>query len=135
MVGTNSKRGIHTIGRRKSAVARVYLREGKGQITVNSKPMDQYFARKTLQMVVNQPFELLENRENFDVLVTVQGGGTSGQAGAVRHALSRALDESNTEEFHTPLKEKGFLTRDSRAVERKKYGRHKARKRPQFSKR
>jgi len=135
MVATKSKRGIHAIGRRKNAVARVYLREGNGQITVNSKPMDQYFARKTLQMVVNQPFELFENREQFDVLVTVQGGGTSGQAGAVRHALSRALDKSNPEEFHTPLKEKGFLTRDSRAVERKKYGRHKARKRPQFSKR
>ncbi|MCB0329879.1 MAG: 30S ribosomal protein S9 [Bdellovibrionales bacterium] len=135
MVAAKSKRGTHAIGRRKCAVARAYLRDGKGEITVNSKPMDQYFARKTLQMVVNQPFEVLENRENFDVLVTVRGGGASGQAGAVRHAISRALTEINTEEFRAPLKAEGYLTRDSRCVERKKYGRHKARKRPQFSKR
>ncbi|MCI5064147.1 30S ribosomal protein S9 [bacterium] len=133
--GKTSKRGIHAVGRRKRSVARAYLRSGTGNITVNSKPMDQYFARKTLQMVVNQPFEVLENRENYDVLVTVSGGGTSGQAGAVRHAISRALTAENTEEFRSPLKGRGFLTRDARAVERKKYGRHKARKKPQFSKR
>ena len=129
------KRGIHTIGRRKSAVARAYLREGSGNIIVNSKAMDDYFARKTLQMVVNQPFEVLENKDKFDVLVTVRGGGTSGQAGAVRHAISRALVESDEEANRSPLKQRGFLTRDARVVERKKYGRHKARKKPQFSKR
>ncbi len=130
-----SQRGIHTIGRRKKAVARVYVRPGKGNITVNSKPMDEYFGRETLRMVVRQPLELLERKENYDILVNVKGGGTSGQAGAVRHGISRALSEENTEEFRGPLKQKGFLTRDPRAVERKKCGRHKARKKPQFSKR
>lgn len=126
---------IHAVGRRKKAVARVYLSEGTGKFTVNKKPMHDYFGRDTLKMVADQALALVEKSDDYDLYVNVSGGGTSGQAGAVRHAISRALSELNREEFRTPLKRKGYLTRDPRAVERKKYGRHKARKKPQFSKR
>ncbi len=126
---------IHTIGRRKSSVARVYLKEGEGNFTVNRKPVNEYFGRDTLKMVVNQPLALLDKLENFDIVVNVRGGGTAGQAGAVRHGLSRALSEFDREGNRAALKASGFLTRDAREVERKKPGRHKARKKPQFSKR
>ncbi len=128
------KAGIHTIGRRKTSVARVYLRPGAGVITVNGKPYDQYFGRETLRMIVRQPLQVVEAAKSFDYLVNVSGGGISGQAGAIRHSISRALVKSD-EANKKPLRAAGFMTRDDRAVERKKYGRHKARKRPQFSKR
>lgn len=128
------KAGIHTIGRRKTSVARVYLRPGAGVITVNGKPYDQYFGRETLRMIVRQPLQVVESAKSFDYLVNVSGGGISGQAGAIRHSISRALVKSD-ETTKKPLRAAGFMTRDDRAVERKKYGRHKARKRPQFSKR
>ena len=125
---------LHAIGRRKSAVARVYLKEGKGAIVVNGKPYEQYFGRQTLRMVVMQPLVLLEGTEKYDIKVNVVGGGPSGQAGATRHAISRVLLKVS-DEFRPALKSAGYLTRDAREVERKKYGRHKARKRPQYSKR
>ncbi|WP_020409291.1 30S ribosomal protein S9 [Hahella ganghwensis] len=121
-------------GRRKTSTARVFLRPGNGQITVNSSPLDDYFGRETARMVVRQPLELLEVVEKFDVLVTVKGGGPSGQAGAIRHGITRALieyDEAN----RSALRKAGYVTRDAREVERKKVGLRKARKRPQFSKR
>lgn len=126
--------GIHAVGRRKSAVARVYLRPGTGQVTVNGKPYDQYFGRETSTMIVRQPLQLIEGADQFDILLNISGGGLSGQAGAARHAISRALLKNSTEN-RLPLRQAGFLTRDPRVVERKKYGRHKARKRAQFSKR
>ena len=128
------KSGTHAIGRRKTAVARVFLRPGTGQITVNGRPYEDFFGRKTLQMVLRQPVEAIPAAKTFDIQVNVKGGGSSGQAGAVRHAISRALvkiDEGNKKELRT----RGYLTRDARMVERKKYGRHGARRRPQFSKR
>lgn len=121
-------------GRRKTSTARVFLRAGSGSIVVNNKPLDQYFGRETARMVVRQPLELLEVVSNFDVYVTVKGGGPSGQAGAIRHGITRALieyDAGNKE----ALRRAGFVTRDAREVERKKVGLRKARKRPQFSKR
>lgn len=121
-------------GRRKSSTARVFLRPGSGDITVNQKSLDQYFGRETSRMVVRQPLELTELLEKFDVYVTVSGGGGTGQAGAIRHGITRALMEYD-EELRTPLRQAGYVTRDARAVERKKVGLHKARKRPQFSKR
>ncbi len=121
-------------GRRKSSVARVYLRPGTGNIVVNKRPIDQYFGRETLKMVVRQPLELTNTTDQFDVYVNVKGGGLSGQAGAIRHGLARALQESD-EELRSPLKKAGMLTRDSRRVERKKYGQPGARKRFQYSKR
>jgi len=128
------KAGIHAIGRRKTAVARVYLRPGAGKISVNGKDYQEFFGRKTLQMITRQPIEAIPAASAFDIFVNVSGGGSSGQAGAVRHAISRALvivDEGNRKE----LRARGYLTRDARMVERKKYGRHGARRRPQFSKR
>jgi small subunit ribosomal protein S9 len=122
-------------GRRKVAAARVWIKPGSGKITVNGKPVNQYFARPVLQMIINQPFEATKNASKFDVFCTVEGGGLSGQAGAVRHGISRALDNYNPESNHTPLRQGGYLTRDSRVVERKKAGRKKARRRFQFSKR
>lgn len=123
------------VGKRKTCQARVYVKEGgSGKIVVNKLPFEEYFGRKTLQMVVKQPLVLLEKEEDFDITINVKGGGKSGQAGACRHGISRALDKF-LEDVHSPLKSAGFLTRDDRAVERKKYGRHKARKKPQFSKR
>jgi small subunit ribosomal protein S9 len=121
-------------GRRKEAVARVWLKAGSGKIIVNGKNIAEYFARPILSMVINQPLEVTKTSSSVDIYCTVKGGGLSGQAGAVRHGISRALDEYN-EEHHKILRTSGFLTRDSRVVERKKYGRAKARKRFQFSKR
>lgn len=122
------------VGKRKTSVARVFLKKGTGQITVNGKPYDQYFGRETLKMVVKQPLELTGKNEDLDINVNVCGGGKSGQAGATGHGIARALNVLD-ETMRGPLKKAGFLSRDQRAVERKKYGRHKARKRPQFSKR
>ena len=121
-------------GRRKTSSARVFLRPGKGQIVVNGRPLDEYFGRETARMVVRQPLELVEMTERFDVLVTVEGGGTTGQAGAIRHGITRALIEYD-EALRSSLRRAGYVTRDAREVERKKIGLHKARKRPQFSKR
>jgi len=126
---------IHnTTGRRKSSAARVFLSAGSGKIVVNNRPLDEYFGRETARMVVRQPLEVVEMADKVDVKVTVRGGGTTGQAGAIRHGIARALD-SYDESLHLALRKAGFLTRDARAVERKKVGLHKARKRPQFSKR
>lgn len=121
-------------GRRKTAVARVRLLSGGGNITVNRRSLDDYFGRPTLRMIVNQPLELTNTKGNFDVRVNVVGGGTSAQASAIRHGITRALIATNPD-FRPTLKKAGFVTRDPREVERKKYGRHKARKRPQYSKR
>jgi len=121
-------------GKRKCAIAQVRLTPGEGRITVNSRPLDEYFGRETSRMIVNQPFEVIELKERFDAAVNVRGGGVSAQASAIRHGIARALLEIDPE-LRVPLKRVGFLTRDSREVERKKYGRHKARKRPQYSKR
>jgi small subunit ribosomal protein S9 len=121
-------------GRRKSSTARVFLRPGSGSITVNSRSLDEYFGRETARMVVRQPLELTENLEKFDVIVTVKGGGGSGQAGAIRHGITRAL-MAYDETLRPALRAAGYVTRDARVVERKKVGLRKARKRPQFSKR
>ena len=121
-------------GRRKTAVARVYLRPGSGKITVNRRDFDEYFPNQVLKMVIRQPLLLTETAEKFDILVNVLGGGPNGQAGAIRHGISRALLEYNGE-LRPQLKAVGFLTRDARKVERKKPGQPKARKRFQFSKR
>ncbi|APE29808.1 30S ribosomal protein S9 [Halomonas aestuarii] len=121
-------------GRRKTSTARVFLKPGTGKITVNSRELDQYFGRVTGRMVVRQPLELTETLGQFDVYVTVKGGGGSSQAGAIRHGITRALMEYN-EDFRPQLREAGYVTRDSRQVERKKIGLRKARRRPQFSKR
>ena len=121
-------------GRRKSSVARVYLVAGSGKIVVNKRNIDDYFSLETLKTIVRQPLALTQTVEKFDVLVTVHGGGTTGQAGAIRHGISRALLEADAD-YRPSLKKAGFLTRDSRMKERKKYGLKKARKAPQFSKR
>lgn len=121
-------------GRRKSAVARVYIQPGKGDIVVNGKPVDQFFSRETGRMIVRQPLELTDNLNRFDIKVNVDGGGESGQAGAVRHGITRALIDYD-ETLKTALKKAGLVTRDAREVERKKVGLHKARRRKQFSKR
>ena len=121
-------------GRRKSAVARVFLRPGKGQIVVNGKPVDQFFSRETGRMIVRQPLELTNTLTSFDISVNVDGGGESGQAGAVRHGITRALIEHDAG-LKGMLKKAGLVTRDAREVERKKVGLHKARRRHQFSKR
>ncbi|GAA4408479.1 30S ribosomal protein S9 [Quisquiliibacterium transsilvanicum] len=121
-------------GRRKTSVARVFLKKGNGKVVVNGKPLDQYFARETGRMVVRQPLELTNHVETFDIMVNVNGGGESGQAGAVRHGITRALmDYDGT--LKPTLSSAGLVTRDARAVERKKVGLHKARRRKQFSKR
>lgn len=162
------KRQCYATGRRKTGTARVFLRPGTGKITINEQDLDQYFGRKTARMVVRQPLELIEVTEKFDVVVSVQGGGIMGQAGAIRHGISRALikyDEalnppaapvvaevaenamggvsevvlsvsvSDPKSYRRILRRAGFVTRDARKVERKKVGLHKARKRPQYSKR
>ena len=124
----------YATGKRKDAVARVWIMPGKGNITINSKSVDEYFARPVLKMVINQPF-VITNRENeFDVICTVKGGGLSGQAGAIRHGISKALNEYEPE-LRPVLKQAGMLVRDARVVERKKYGKAKARRSYQFSKR
>ncbi len=124
----------YATGRRKDASCRVWIKPGKGKIVVNGREQEKYFARPALRMLINQPFAAVNAEGSYDVHATVKGGGLSGQAGALRHALSRALDNFNPD-FHTVLRQGGFLTRDSRVVERKKYGRKKARKSFQFSKR
>jgi small subunit ribosomal protein S9 len=121
-------------GRRKTAVARVYIRPGKGVITVNGRPVDEFFSRETGRMVVRQPLEVTKTTSSFDILVNVDGGGESGQAGAVRHGITRALIEYDAA-LKPALKKAGLVTRDARAVERKKVGLHKARRRKQYSKR
>lgn len=121
-------------GRRKSSVARVFIKTGSGKFVVNGKPLDQYFARETGRMVVRQPLELTNNLERFDIMVNVHGGGETGQAGAVRHGLTRALVDFD-DTLKPVLSKAGLVTRDAREVERKKVGLHKARKRKQFSKR
>ena len=124
----------YATGKRKDAVARVWLKQGPGNITINGKSSDDYFARPVLRMLINQPLISAERKEQFDVVCSVTGGGLSGQAGAVRHGISKALVLFEPE-LKKVLKSGGFLTRDSRVVERKKYGRRKARRRFQFSKR
>ena len=121
-------------GRRKSSTARVRIQSGSGSITVNSRPLDEYFGRETARMVVRQPLTVLDLESTFDINVNVQGGGGSGQAGAIRHGITRALLAYN-EEFRPTLRQAGFVTRDAREVERKKVGLKGARRRPQFSKR
>ena len=121
-------------GRRKTSTARVFLKPGTGKITVNSRELNEFFGRVTGRMVVRQPLELTETLNQFDVYVTVKGGGGSAQAGAIRHGITRALMQYN-EDFRGPLREAGYVTRDARAVERKKVGLRKARRSPQFSKR
>ena len=121
-------------GRRKSSTARVFMTKGKGQIVVNDRPLDEFFGRETARMIVRQPLEKLEMTENFDIRATVTGGGISGQAGAIRLGVTRALIEYD-EELRRPLRKAGYVTRDAREVERKKVGLHKARKATQYSKR
>ena len=121
-------------GRRKESVARVRMVAGSGKITINKRDIQTYFGREVLRMVCRQPFEVTETVDQFDLFVNVDGGGSSGQAGAIKHGLARALEKYSAE-LRGPLKKAGFITRDSRTVERKKYGRHKARKSTQFSKR
>ena len=121
-------------GRRKSAVARVFLKPGKGQIVVNGRPVDEFFARETGRMIVRQPLDATKNLGNFDVVVNVHGGGENGQAGAVRHGIARALIEYDAG-LKPALSAAGLVTRDAREVERKKVGLHKARRRKQYSKR
>ncbi|MFP6688204.1 MAG: 30S ribosomal protein S9 [Alphaproteobacteria bacterium] len=124
----------YSTGKRKDAVARVWIKPGTGQITVNKRQVEVYFARPALRMIINQPFDATNRREQYDIVCTVGGGGLSGQAGAVRHGLSRAL-VAREPDLRKVLKSGGFLTRDSRVVERKKYGKAKARRSFQFSKR
>lgn len=121
-------------GRRKTAAARVFISTGTGRIMVNSQPLDEFFGRETARMVVRQPLQVADLADKLDLKVTVRGGGNSGQAGAIRHGIARALVEYD-ETLRGPMRQAGFLTRDARAVERKKVGLRKARKRPQFSKR
>ena len=121
-------------GRRKTSTARVFLKPGKGRILINGQPLDEYFGRVTSRMIVRQPLEAVNQTDSLDVSVTVSGGGTTGQAGAIRHGLARALIEYDTVN-RAPLRKAGFVTRDARAVERKKVGLHKARRGPQYSKR
>jgi small subunit ribosomal protein S9 len=121
-------------GRRKTSTARVFLKSGAGSITVNKRPLDQYFGREVARMIVRQPLELVDLSEKFDINVTVAGGGSFGQAGAIRHGITRALMEYD-ESLRPSLRSAGYVTRDAREVERKKVGLRKARKRPQFSKR
>ena len=122
-------------GRRKKSIARVYLMAGNGNITINKRPIDEYFGLETLKVIVRQPLVATETSDKFDVVVTVKGGGTTGQAGAIRHGISRALLQADSEEYRPALKKAGFLTRDPRMKERKKYGLKAARRAPQFSKR
>ena len=121
-------------GRRKTSTARVFIKAGEGNISVNNRPLDQYFGREVARMIVRQPLDVTELNDKFDINVTVKGGGSFGQAGAIRHGLTRALMEYD-ENLRSPLRQAGFVTRDAREVERKKVGLRKARKKPQFSKR
>ena len=129
-----AKEQFYGTGRRKSAVARVYIKPGKGTITVNKRDLDEYFGLETLKVVVRQPLVAVDGLNKFDITVTVKGGGTTGQAGAIRHGIARALCKVD-EEYRPVLKKAGYLTRDPRMKERKKYGLKGARRAPQFSKR
>ena len=129
-----SKERYYGTGRRKKSVARVYLMPGKGEITINKRTVDDYVGLETLKKIINQPFAVTKTEGKFDVLVNVYGGGASGQAGAIRHGVARALLEVD-KDYRTPLKKEGLLTRDPRMKERKKYGLKSARRAPQFSKR
>ena len=129
-----AKTKYYGTGRRKSSIARVYLVPGTGKVTINKRDMDEYFGLETLKLIVRQPLEATSNTDKFDVLVNVRGGGFTGQAGAIRHGISRALLKAD-EELRGALKKEGFLTRDARMKERKKYGLKAARRAPQFSKR
>lgn len=129
-----AEKTIVATGRRKTSVARVFLKPGKGGLQINNRTLQDYFGRETARMIVLQPFQVTQTAGNFDIEVNVDGGGNSGQAGAIRHGITRALMKFNPD-LRASLKKAGFVTRDPRAVERKKYGRHKARKRPQYSKR
>ncbi|RMD71496.1 MAG: 30S ribosomal protein S9 [Gammaproteobacteria bacterium] len=128
------KQHYYGTGRRKTSTARVFLRPGNGQIIVNRRPLEVYFGRETARMVVRQPLDLTGLGDRFDIYVTVKGGGSTGQAGAIRHGITRALIDYD-ESLRQPLRKAGFVTRDARKVERKKVGLHKARKAPQYSKR
>ena len=134
MAKASEKIMFYGTGRRKNAIARVRLVEGKGTITINNKPIDEYFGIETLKVIVRQPLTVTNTLDKYDVICKVQGGGFTGQAGAIRHGIARALLEANAE-YRPTLKTNGFLTRDPRMKERKKYGLKKARKAPQFSKR
>ncbi len=125
---------LYGTGRRKTAAARVFLKPGKGAISVNGRPLDEFFGRKTARMIVRQPLELVHMTDRFDVSVSVDGGGVTGQAGAIRHGITRALLRYD-ETLRKALRDAGFVTRDAREVERKKVGRRKARRGPQYSKR
>ena len=132
---SKSEKIVYTgTGRRKSSIARVRLVEGSGKITINGKDIDEFFGLETLKVIVRQPLTVTNTTDKYDVICSVQGGGFTGQAGAIRHGIARALNEANSE-FRPALKTNGFLTRDPRMKERKKYGLKKARKAPQFSKR
>ncbi len=124
----------YATGRRKSSKARIFLKVGSGNLTINQRSLNDYFGRETSRMVVRQPLELIDMLDAFDIKITVCGGGNNGQAGAIRHGISRALTEYDST-LKLELRKAGFISRDARAVERKKIGLHKARKRPQFSKR
>lgn len=124
----------HAIGRRKTSTARVFLKQGLGKITINQRTLENYFGRETARMVVRQPLETTQMTDRVDLYITVRGGGTTGQAGAIRHAIARALIKYD-ETLRPALRHAGFITRDARAVERKVVGLHKARKAPQYSKR
>ena len=130
----DNKGRSYATGKRKNSTARVWLKKGEGKIIVNGKTSDNYFTRSALRMIINQPFEAIDSENTFDVLITVKGGGLSGQAGAIRHGISKALSIYDFE-YRPILKKIGFLTRDSRVVERKKFGLAKARRSYQFSKR
>ena len=130
-----NKKYYYGTGRRKKSIARVRIIEGKGKITVNGQDLDEYFGLETLKVIVRQPLTVTNTLTKYDVIATVKGGGYTGQAGAIRHGLARALNEADTAEYRPILKSNGFLTRDPRMKERKKYGLKKARKSPQFSKR
>ena len=130
----DNKERAYATGKRKNSIARVWLKRGSGEIKINGKPLDKYFSRPVLQMIVNQPLDVVKADNSYEIMASVKGGGLSGQAGAIRHGISKALslyDQSN----RPPLKKVGFLTRDPRVVERKKYGHRKARRSFQFSKR
>ncbi len=132
---TSAKPYFYGTGRRKKSIARVRLYPGTGVVTINKRDINDYFGLDTLKLVVNQPFAVTSTEGKFDVVCTVVGGGVSGQAGAIRHGIARALDQASAEEYHTILKKAGLLTRDPRMKERKKYGLKGARRAPQFSKR
>lgn len=135
MATKQNTQNIHRgTGRRKSSTARVLLQRGSGSITINKRPIEQYFGRETARMIVCQPLALVDMLGKFDLRVNVRGGGNSAQAGAIRHGITRALLDFDSE-LRAPLRQAGFVTRDARKVERKKFGLHKARKRPQYSKR